>query len=64
MKTFNELLEDLKGIDEVSLMELLGITSEDLVREYEDRIYDKQKTIERYLGYDEAQEEEIYRGNS
>ena len=39
--TFEELKEKLKDKDEVSLMEDLLITSDDLVERFEDRIEDR-----------------------
>jgi hypothetical protein len=36
--TLPELKERLKRLDEISLLELLGITSEDLVESFEDTI--------------------------
>jgi hypothetical protein len=35
-----ELLEELRGLDEITLLELLEITSEDLVDRFIDRIED------------------------
>ena len=39
--TLIDLKERLKSIDEISLLELLGITSEDLVERFYDLIEDK-----------------------
>lgn len=36
--TFEELCEKLKKIDEITLMEVLEINSEDLVKRFEDKI--------------------------
>ena len=36
-----ELLEKLKGLDEITLLELLEITSEDLINRFEDLIEEK-----------------------
>jgi ribosome assembly protein YihI (activator of Der GTPase) len=36
--TILDLFENLKRLDEISLMEILGITSEELVDRFEDRI--------------------------
>lgn len=38
MKTLNEILAQLKQIDEVALLELLNINSEDLVERFSDLI--------------------------
>lgn len=46
--TLTELKDKLKQIDEISLLEVLGITSEDLVERFYDLIEDR---------YDELQEE-------
>ena len=39
--TYTELIERLKKIDEVSLMEILDINSEDIVDRFSDKIEDK-----------------------
>lgn len=41
MLTYVELLTRLKHIDEISLLEVLGITSEDLVNRFEDLIEER-----------------------
>jgi len=41
LKTFEEICEDLINIDEISLLEILGISSEDLVMRFKDLIEDK-----------------------
>ena len=46
--TFHELKERLKQVDEVSLLEVLGLTSEDLVERFDDIIETR---------YEELQEE-------
>lgn len=43
--TFNELKERLKQIDEVSLLELLNIRSDDLVERFDDYIEDNQEDL-------------------
>lgn len=53
--TFRELCDRLTYIDEISLMELLEINSEDLVRAFEDRIDQKRDQLEEDLE-DERQE--------
>jgi len=40
-KTFEEIKERLKRIDEVSLLEVLEISSEDLVDRFDDKIEDR-----------------------
>jgi hypothetical protein len=42
---FNELLEKLKTLDEVSLLELLEISSEDLVETFKEQIEDKYEQL-------------------
>jgi hypothetical protein len=41
MKTLEEICEDLIKIDEVSLMEILDISSEDIVERFKDIIENK-----------------------
>jgi hypothetical protein len=43
--TFEELKEKLKQVDEVTLLELLEIHSDDLVERFEDYIEDKQEQL-------------------
>jgi hypothetical protein len=43
--TLPELIERLKQLDEITLLELLGITSEDLVDRFSDVIEDKQDKL-------------------
>ena len=43
--TFEELKEALKRLDEVSLLELLGIQSDDLVDRFDDVIEKKQEYL-------------------
>lgn len=37
-RTFQELCEDLKKFDEITLLELLNISSEELVNKFQDKI--------------------------
>lgn len=46
--TDRELLEKLKRVDEIDLLELLDVTSEDLVNYLTDRILEDR---ERYVAY-------------
>jgi hypothetical protein len=46
MFTLEEIKDKLKQLDEVTLMETLEITSEDLVDRFADRIEEKQDTLE------------------
>ncbi len=43
--TFVELKDKLKRLDEISLMELLGLTAEDLVERFDDIIEEKYDTL-------------------
>ena len=40
-----ELFEELRNVDEITLMELLEITSSDLVDRFNDKIEDKLQTL-------------------
>ena len=44
--TLREIMARLKSLDEISLMEALEISSEDLVERFIDRIEDKMDTLE------------------
>lgn len=39
-RTFYELCEDLKKLDEITLMELLNLSSEEIVDAFQDKIED------------------------
>ena len=41
MKTLSDVIEWLKRVDEISLLEILEISSEDLVDRFTDKIEDK-----------------------
>ena len=45
--TFNDLKDHLKALDEVTLLELLDLKSEDIVDRFEDLIEDKQEQLEK-----------------
>jgi hypothetical protein len=47
--TFEEIKEKLTQLDEITLMETLQITSEDLVNKFADRIEEKQDLLENDL---------------
>jgi len=47
--TLEDIKEKLKQLDEVTLMETLEITSEDLVNKFADRIEEKQDILENDL---------------
>ena len=46
MFTLEEIKDKLKQLDEVTLVEILGLTSEDLVNRCSDLIEEKQETLE------------------
>ena len=54
--TFTELREKLKQIDEISLLEILNISSEDLVERFSDVIEDKYETLKEEFQDDEEAE--------
>lgn len=47
--TLEELKERLAALDEVTLMEVLGIYSDELVEAFEDRIEENQDKLKRIL---------------
>jgi len=56
--TWKELLEKLKKIDEISLMELLEISSEDIVDRFGDKIEERADRL--FSEIDDAEENEDY----
>lgn len=62
-KTLEEMLTQLKQLDEISLMELLNINSEDLVDRFRDVIENDADRFEyelaQWFGEDEDNEQEI-----
>ena len=48
--TFNDLLEELKHEDEVTLLELLNLNTFDLVDILESQIFDQQDKLRVYYG--------------
>ena len=59
MITFDDLLERLKQEDEVSIIEILDLSSSELVDSLESLIFDKQERIRNY--YNAEDEEELDR---
>lgn len=51
--TFNELVERLKTLDELTLLELLDISSEDIVTKFPDFIEDKFDQLSAQVQWDE-----------
>ncbi len=54
MKTFEEICENLIKIDEITLMEILDISSEDLVSRFKDKIEEKIEYLEDDLEDDDS----------
>ena len=52
--TFSELLDKLKSEDETTLLELLDLTSLELVDYQEDVIFREQEKLREYYGEDES----------
>lgn len=52
MLTFNEVKERLKTFDEITLLELLSITSEDIVNRFDDFIEDKLDQLTQQVEWD------------
>ena len=59
MITFDDLLERLKQEDEVSIIEILDLSSSELVDSLESLIFDKQDRIRNY--YNAEDEEDLDR---
>lgn len=57
MKTLSEICEDLYQVDEISLLELLEISSEELVERFQDKIEDNLEKIRDYLFEDEEEDD-------
>ena len=51
--TFTDLLDQLKQEDEVTILEILNISSNDLVEALEPFIWEKQERIRDYYGEDD-----------
>lgn len=56
MITLSDAFDRLKQIDEISLMEVLGISSEDLVDRFQDVIESKFNTIADELEWEDVDE--------
>ena len=50
--TFNELLERLRQLDEITLVEELGLTAEDIVDRFSDVIEFKQDKLKQIVEWD------------
>ena len=51
--TLEELRERLKSLDEITLVELLGLTTEDLVKAFSDSIEDNFETLINEVDWEE-----------
>ena len=49
MKTLEEMIEQLKQIDEITLLEMLNISSEDLIDRFREKIEDDPERYSREL---------------
>ena len=50
--TFNELLERLRQLDEITLVEELGLTAEDIVDRFSDIIESRQDKLRQIVEWD------------
>lgn len=55
MQTFDDLLQQLKKEDEVTVLEIVDVSSDELVDALEGIIYDKQQRVRDYYGCDEEE---------
>lgn len=53
MLTFHEVKERLKSLDEITLVELLGICSEDIIERFDDIIENKLDQLTQQVEWDE-----------
>jgi len=53
MQTFDDLLQQLKKEDEVTVLEIVDVSSDELVDALEGIIYDRQQRVRDYYGQDE-----------
>lgn len=51
--TYNELLQELKEMDEISLLELLDVNSNDIVDAFDDHIMEMQDELRRKFSDEE-----------
>ena len=56
MSNSTKLLEVLRTVDELSLLELLEITSDELVDAFTDKIEDREQKLWRYIDDQETEE--------
>lgn len=55
--TMQDLLDKLRELDELTILELLDVTSEELVMDLQDRIVEKFDQLVEYFGDDLDQED-------
>ena len=49
MLVFEEVLEELKRVDEITLLEMLDVTSEEIVNHFRDKIEDNIDKFQQYV---------------
>jgi thymidylate kinase len=59
--TYEELRDRLRGVDEISLLELLDISSEDIVERFQDRIENRIEQLE--SDFEQESDEEYTEGH-
>ena len=59
MKTLADIINHLRRIDEISLLEVLEISSEDIVNRFEDRIEDKYDLLREDFEDEDDEAEEL-----
>jgi hypothetical protein len=50
--TLPEIAERLKQLDEITLLEILGVNSEDIVDRFSDIIEDRADSLQQYIDWD------------
>jgi len=55
MQTFDDLLQQLKKEDEVTVLEIVDVSSDELVDALEGIIYDRQQRVRDYYDCDEEE---------
>jgi len=58
-KTLRDLVNELKRMDEVTLLEALDLSSEDIVNRFEDIIENRYDQLLAFIGEDDSEEEEL-----
>lgn len=60
MKTFDEICEQLKETDEITLLEVLNISSEEIIERFQDFIESKLDFFQKDLEEQEEEENDSY----